>query len=214
MFKLTNALAAALIAGAALTNTANSAAQAGGFRVGFGMPLGAFVAHSLLSEAQRQNQRGYRHSRPAYDKPVHAKKAPKQSVAQSRPAKPRIEKVAKADKKPARVVAAATNRVHKPVTTAALQSKTVDTPPAAAATVATVATETPVTAPATTELVELKAIDATPITTVTAVEAAPTAVTTTDDASAEKTVNISTTVKAVCRRYSPAIAAIVEVPCE
>ena len=50
MTKTTLALAAALLAGTTLT----SAANAGGVRVGFGFPLGSFVAHSNQSYSERR----------------------------------------------------------------------------------------------------------------------------------------------------------------
>ncbi len=202
MTKLATALAAALIAGTAMTSTAQA-----GFRVGFGLPLGAFVAHSLMSEANRQSQYDRRPARHSYAKPAYSKKAAKPVVAQSRPAKPKIEKVAKVEK---------VHKIEKKrVIVAASPAPRVDTlvkaAPVATAAVATPAADKPVISPATSELVELKAIEATALQAQTI---APPAVTIAETTTAENTVTISNTVKPVCRRYSAAIAAMIEVPCE
>ena len=80
------AIAAALLAGTTLT----SAANAGGLRVGFGFPLGSFIAHS--NQNYSDNDYGCRHcDRPHYaarhvyedDAPVHkVKHTPKVDTAE------------------------------------------------------------------------------------------------------------------------------------
>ena len=62
MTKTTLALAAALLAGTTLTSVAN----AGGVRVGFGFPLGSFIAHSNQSYSGESYGSGRNCHKPRY----------------------------------------------------------------------------------------------------------------------------------------------------
>lgn len=235
------ALAAALLAG----STFSTAANAGGVRVGFGFPLGSFVAHSNQNYSQQPSY-GYKKS---CDKPVRAarhvereeapvrkahraapkievaekpepkkiKRAPKVEVAEEAPVRRVVKKVvqvqtAKLDEKPVVTEAAPTVFVPAtpvaaaaPQTTAAPVETAAVTPPATTAT-STAATVTPAAA--------------TPVAaTVPAVkdEAKVEAPKTEKIEKAEKDtpkVKISTDVKRLCRRFSAAIAGLIDVPCE
>lgn len=173
---------AALIAGTTLASTANADAV----RVGFGFPLGSFVAHSneaFSGRDVRQADRS-RYVRREYDadaarKIVKVKQAPKPEVAEA--------------------------PVNKPVTptvqTAKLEDKLASDPAAttviAKTPVATGDKTTPANEPKKTVNADNNAASDTPAATKTNTASAAVA-----------------EVKHVCRRYSPAIAALVDVPCE
>jgi hypothetical protein len=106
MTKTTLTLAAALLAG----TTLSSAANAGGVRVGFGFPLGSFVAHEHqnYTPAPTSNYRAEKHC----DKPVRAARheereeapvrkahrpAPKVEVAEEAPAPRKIKRAPKVE---------------------------------------------------------------------------------------------------------------------
>jgi hypothetical protein len=174
MNKTTFALAAALIAGTTMTSTAN----AGGVRLGFGFPLGSFVAHSnenysgrdyRRAQRPRTVRRDYRDDAPAR-KIVKVKQAPKVDVAET-PVKAPVVKTAKLEDKLA----------SDPATTTVIEK----TP------VATAAVEPTVNA-------DKDASEATPEATKTDAE--------TTTAAAET--------RHICRRYAPAIGALVNVPCD
>ncbi|MBS0234095.1 MAG: hypothetical protein JSR99_11500 [Proteobacteria bacterium] len=183
MTKTTFALAA-LIAASALT----SAAHADAVRVGFGFPLGSFVAHSNENYSARDFRRSERPRVPrrAYEAQVPARKIVK------------IRQAPKADVAETTVKAPAT----PVVTTAKLEDKLASDPatttviektPVAKSDVAAVSNEAKETVNADNAVADDKP----------AVAKAD-AVTTT--ATAET--------KHVCRRYSPAIAQLIDVPCD
>jgi len=173
---------AALIAGTTLASTAN----ADGVRVGFGFPLGSFVAHSneaFSGRDVRQADRS-RYVRREYDaeaarKIAKVKQASRQEVAEAPVNKPVTANVqtAKLEDKLA----------SDPVTTTVIAK----TP------VATSDTTAPANEPKKTVNADNNAASDTP------------AAAKTDTASASVA-----EIKHVCRRYAPAIAALVDVPCE
>jgi hypothetical protein len=186
MSKTALIIAATLLAGTTLT----SAANAGGIRVGFGFPLGSFVAHSNQSYSggyERHCDREQRFARRHYE-------------AQAAPVRHVKPKIAVAETKP----------VSKPITTAKLDDKLTSD------------------SATTTEIAKTTDTDA-ETTTATETETAPETTTSTDAAKTEKVANVVKTAdegsdlkvikvpnegKQVCRRYSAAIAALVDVPCD
>ncbi|MBX9684918.1 MAG: hypothetical protein K2X41_14140 [Hyphomicrobium sp.] len=212
MTKTALTLAAALIAGSALTTSA----EAGGVRLGFGFPLGAFVAHSLM------NQNAERHA--GYER-----RAERPTYAKKQAAKPDKKKVTVAEAPAPRV-----RRAAKPVKTATYEPKTIATDTVPMIQVP----DTPAAAPTVVKAEEFKTVEPAIVQTATVTLAptvaptvtpdvkveTPTVVTPTADAVtapiitrapvAEKTVNISAKVKRVCRKFSAAIAGLIDVPCE
>jgi hypothetical protein len=188
MTKTTFALAAALIAGTTMT----SAANAGGVRLGFGFPLGSFVAHSnenysgrdyRRAERRHTVRRDYRDDAPAR-KIVKIKQAPKADVAETAVETP-VVKTAKLEDK----------LTSDPATTTVIEK----TPVAKSDAAPTV----------TTGSISTTEAKATVNADKDASDAKPAAVKT----DAETTTAAADT-KHVCRRYSPAIAALVDVPCD
>ena len=129
------ALAAALLA----TTTLTSAAYAGGgVRVGFGFPLGSFVAHEHQNYTPtpryerhcEKPQRAARHEE-RYEAPVHkvSRPAPKVEVAEDEPAPRKVKhapKVEVAEETPApRVVRVKAVKEPAPIQTAKLEDKNV-----------------------------------------------------------------------------------------
>lgn len=175
---------AALIAGTALT----SAAHADAVRVGFGFPLGSFVAHSNANsggrdfrrvERARVVRRDYEAGAPAR-KVVKVKQAPKADVAETTvkaPITPPVQTAKLEDK-----------LASDPATTTVIE-KTPDAKSAAAP--AAAAAETTVNA-------DNNANDDKPAATKTESE----------------TATASTDTTHICRRYAPAIDALIDVPCE
>ncbi len=196
MTKTTLALAAALLAG----TTLSSAANAGGLRVGFGFPLGSFIAHSAQNYSSAPSYK--RHC----DKPQYAARryerveAPVRKV--SRPAKVEV-----AEEAPRKI-----KRAETEVKTAKLEDKTVATD----ATPSIYVPETPVA--------DVKGTQSTPaeVNTATATDVKEEVkVETPKIEKVEKVekdepkVKISTSdIKRVCRRFSAAIAGLIDVPCE
>ncbi len=183
MTKITLTLAAALLAGTTLTSSAN----AGGLRVGFGFPLGSFIAHSAQNSMDDGYSRRYERRRRVYE----AERAP------VRKAKP-VSKVATA--KPV---------AKQVITTAKLEDK-LSSDPATTTEIAktsdvTTASTTPASTPA----------PAATTNTTTAETAKVEKVATVDKTTTESKSNTSETApaKQICRRYSAAIAGLVDVPC-
>jgi hypothetical protein len=184
------ALAAALIAGTTMTSVAN----ADGVRLGFGFPLGSFVAH------QNQNYDGgdYRRSeRPRYVRRDRDDDAPARKVVRvQRPSQADVAEVAKAPAIPAVRTAKLDDKLASDPSTTTVIEKT----PAAKS------DASPVNAVATTGSTDTKtAVNSDKIATAEKPARAE------SDANAT-TANTDTT--HVCRRYSPTIAALVDVPCE
>jgi hypothetical protein len=187
MTKTTIALAAALLAGTTLT----SAANAGGVRVGFGFPLGSFVAHSNQSYAgggydpNCAKERRARRSYQAKAAPVRQlKRAKKIDVASVKPVSAPAVKTAKLEDTPKNDPVTKTNSA---TTSDVTTGSTTPTSPAPA----TTTTDTAKT--------ETKAH------TIAAVEKTP------SEKAEVKKAEIET--KQICRRYSAAIAGLVDVPC-
>ncbi|HXE02498.1 MAG TPA: hypothetical protein VN623_11170 [Hyphomicrobium sp.] len=207
MTKTTLALAAALLAGTTLT----SAANAGGVRVGFGFPLGSFIAHSN----QSYSGEGYGSGRNCH-KPRYA--ARRQYEAAAAP----VRKIKRAPK------AAVAYKVSKPeVQTAKLEDKLITndettteiakTPAAdVSGTQSTASTSTTTTAvldketdkAATTTTPAMAKLEAPKVEKVATVEK-----TETSGKAEQKTISVPAA-KRVCRRFSAAIAGLVDVPCQ
>ncbi|HVZ04173.1 hypothetical protein [Hyphomicrobium sp.] len=187
MTKIAFALATALLAGSTLT----SAANAGGIRLGFGFPLGSFVAHPTQSYAgdgygyrkhcarERAARRVYR----AEAAPVRRHKRSHVNIAAKKPATPPVVQMAKLEDK-LMSNPATTTEIAKTsnITTASTTPAATNSPPAAK-------TEAPTTD-----------------------KVATADKTSTDGKSA--TDKPATEAKQICRRYSAAIAGLIDVPCE
>jgi hypothetical protein len=194
MTKSTLALAAALLAGTTLTNAAN----AGGIRVGFGFPLGSFVAHSTQSYAGD----GYGYRRHC-DKERYARRRYQAAAVRTHKAK-----------HPRKVDVAEVKRTSAPVVkTAKLDDKLESNP----ATTTEIAKTSSQPAPAKSATEPTTTVSATPAATAPATEASKTEKiatvekTSTDGKSDLK--KLTSDVKQVCRRYSAAIAGLIDVPC-
>ena len=207
MTKTTLALAAALLAGTTLT----SAANAGGVRVGFGFPLGSFVAHSNQSYSGESYGSGRNCHKPRYA-------ARRQYEAAAAP----VRKIKRAPK------AAVAYKVSKPeVQTAKLEDKLITndettteiakTPAAdVSGTQSTASTSTTTTAvldketdkAATTTTPAMAKVEAPKVEKVATVEK-----TETSGKAEQKTISVPAA-KRVCRRFSAAIAGLVDVPCQ
>ncbi len=207
MTKTTLALAAALLAGTTLT----SAANAGGVRVGFGFPLGSFIAHSNQSYSGEGYGSGRNCHKPRYAArrqyeaaaaPVRKiKRAPKATVAY-KVSKPEVQTAKLEDKlitndettteiakTPASDVSGTQSTASTSTTTTAVLDKEIDK----AAT-----TTTPATAK----------VEAPKVEKVATVEK-----TETSGKAEQKTISVPAA-KRVCRRFSAAIAGLVDVPCQ
>lgn len=187
MTKIAFALAAAVLAGTTMTNAANA-----GVRLGFGFPLGSFIAHSnenygandyRRNDRPRTVRRDYQDDAPAR-KVAKIKRAPKVEVADT--------PVVKAPAAPAVQTAKLEDKLSSDPATTTEISKT----PASAS-----ASET--TKPAN----EM---------TTGSIKQASTTTDKTDAAvkADTETTTAATETKHVCRRYSAAIAGLVDVPCE
>lgn len=172
---------AALLAGTTMT----TAAKADAVRLGFGFPLGSFVAHSNENYSRRDYRRA---ERPQYVRREVRGEAPARKVT-AKVRKP-VTEVAEASIKPA--PAPAPKRDDK------LASDPATT---------TVVEKTPITKS-----------DAVPVVTASTNDVAKAEKPAADTPSMAKadaeTTAAAVETKHVCRRYSPAIAALVDVPCE
>ncbi|MBS0269717.1 MAG: hypothetical protein JSS54_12145 [Proteobacteria bacterium] len=184
MTKIAFALAAAILAGTTMTNAANA-----GVRLGFGFPLGTFIARS----AENMSARDYRRDeRPRYVRRDYQDDAP-------------ARKVAKVKRAPVTEVADAP--VKAPVTQVVQTAKLEDKLSSDPATT-TVIEKTPGAANETTT-------PAKNVTTGSIKQALATTDKTETTAKADtETATATAETKHVCRRYSPAIAGLVDVPCE
>jgi len=184
MTKTTLALAAVLIAASTMmTNAAN----AGGIRVGFGFPLGSFVAHpnqnysdgAYERQCEKERARRYEANREvAAAAAARRAQAAKVQVAQNTPAETPVATVAKLDSKLPADTANTT-------VLAKTSDTSTDSKPDSATLSASETTDG--SKVATSESTDEKA-----------------------DANKEPVSDG----KKVCRRFSPAIAALVDVPCE
>lgn len=191
MSKIALTLAAALIAG----STFATEASAGGVRLGFGFPLGSFVARPHQSSSLGNNY--------AYQKKCEREKlaamrraraAKKVEVAQSQAArkvtKPVEIKTAKVETKP---VVAEAPAVYVPEAPAA-KEKEVTIPTTTTASVA------PETTPAASEV----KVDGTSSEKIEKVEAEQ----------PKKAEDVASNAKRICRKFSAVIGGLVDIPCE
>ena len=213
MTKTALTLAAALLAGTTLSN----AASAGGIRLGFGMPLGSFVAHSFQNQSSGSSY-GQQHC---------AKPAPRHYVAEAAPVRhvthvaPRHVEVA--EEAPVRHV----RKIEKApveIKTAKLEDNTVSTDAAPS-----------IVVPDSPPVAEVTGTQSTPAITTAALSTDSTATTQTaalvkdepkvETATVEKDdkvekdepkrkFNLTVDAKRICRRFSAAIAGLIDVPCE
>ncbi len=210
-------IAAALIAATTFVNA--KPAQAG-MRLGFGVPLGMFVAHSLAESSRRQHYNDLRDQREARAARIAAAKREAAISAAKRDAAIAAKREAAAEERArkAKLAAKASEPLDEEVKTVKLENKAVTTDaaptinvpaaPVAAATSTAVEAEVAkvgeindavkIAAPKTEQLQQV--VTAEPI-------AQPVA---------QPVVAESTTSKAkrICRRFSAAIAGLVDVPCE
>lgn len=193
--------AAALLAAPSFSSTA----EAGGIRLGFGFPLGSFVARPHQSyggpsgyqqycakkEARQARIAAARQQEMAARKAQAQKMAAAERAAEIKRAKAaEAIQTAKVETKPVTTEAAPT--VYVPVNTATTETTqvantaatTTTTEPAKTAALEPVAEKAPVVEEAKTEKVE------------------------------KSTVKVSATAKRVCRKFSAAIAGLIDVPCE
>jgi hypothetical protein len=190
MTKTTLTLAAVLLAGTTLSNTA----FAGGVRVGFGFPLGSFVAHSNQSYASD----GYGYQRHC-DRERSARRMRHTKIAASRKLK-RVRKVQIANVKPTPAPTIKTAKLEgklesNPATTTEI-AKTTTTPTTPIATGS-------VTTSSVTPAKETK--ESAPVSTAANVKSS-------EPVKSDLKTSI-TAAKKVCRRYSAAIAGLIDVPC-
>jgi hypothetical protein len=219
MTKTSLALAVALLTSTTLAGTAN----AGGLRVGlgFGFPLGAFVAHEHLSDSSSYSERHCDRPRVARsvrndddDQPVHKVRhsVSKDDVAEvSQP-----HKVVKIEKPEIKDVEIKTAKLDdkSTVSDAAPSIFVPDSPPSKI----TGTQSTPAT-------LHTAALTAETTTTTTQATTPPTDPVKTDTAKSDKTDDAKTDdapkskvsvsdVKRLCRRFSAAVAGLIDVPCE
>lgn len=178
MSKITFALAAMLLAGTTMTSAANADAV----RVGFGFPLGSFVAHSNETYSGRDYQRIER--RRSARREIQDN-APRRTVKVKRPARSEVAETA----------------IKAPVTATVQPAKLEGRLPAE--TVTTAAVEK--TAPTTTGSIA----SSEPKTSVNGIKNASA----TPASSAKEDTETAATTH-ICRRYSPAIGALIDVPCD
>ena len=191
MTKTTLALAAALIAG---TTMMTSAANAGGLRLGFGFPLGTFVAHSNQNYSEGGDSRRY-HERERMERRYDADQAAAAAAARRARA--------------AKVETAEVTKPVAPVTKVAKLDDKLASDPATTTEIAKTSTET-----STDKTTDTTTTATTTDTTDTDTAKVATAETTTTNAKTDVTTGSLPDTKRVCRRFSPAIAALVDVPCE
>jgi hypothetical protein len=208
MTKTAFALAAVLLAGTALT----SAANAGGVRVGFGFPLGSFVAHSNQSYGGDGYNRGRHCDKPRYaarrrhlaasNTPARKIKRAQKSQVASSSSKP----VAKTLKLEGRLASNETRTTEIAKTSTADTSTTQST--ASTSTTTAVLDKEPASSGTTTTFAAAK-------TEVAKDEKVATPKITTTSAGPDvKKTSVVTEAKRVCRRFSAAIAGLVDVPCQ
>lgn len=233
MTKTALTLAAVLLAG----TTLSSAANAGGIRVGFGFPLGSFVAHEHqnYTPAPTSNYRAEKHC----DKPVRAARheereeapvrkahrpAPKVEVAEEAPA-PRVIKkapkvqVAEEETPAPRVVKVKAAPEPAPVQVAKLEDNTIQndaTPsiylpeaPVVTNLTGTQSTPAPIRTASITPAVvkdEVKVEDP-KVVKVEKIEK-------TEKDEPKAKIAVTSDIKRLCRRFSAAIAGLIDVPCE
>jgi hypothetical protein len=191
MTRTTLTIAAALLAGTAFT----SAANAGGVRLGFGFPLGSFVAHSN----QSYSGGGYGHDNCDHQRYAARRRHHRPAQVAKAKRSPKVEVASKPDKQPIKTA----KLEDKTVTDSSTTTEIAKTPATAASTTTPAATTTP----AKTE--EPKTIEKT-----ATVEKTASVETSSSDKTDTKTNAVTAKVKHVCRRFSAAVAGLVDVPCQ
>lgn len=228
MIKSISTLAAAILATSALTG----AAEAGGIRLSFGGPLGSFVAHPNLSSGpggtmnRHCDKPGYGRVR-EYDAPARRvvnRSTPKVDVAeeQARKAQRRSKIVMERPAKPAPGIQTAklvnddiasdAPSIYVPGSPVASDIQGTQSTPAlerAAANTADAQTDKGAAAEDATEVVVLPVVEEKKT---ASIEPAP--VQPAEPAKAEKTIETGALASKICRRFSAAVAALVNVPCE
>lgn len=207
--------AAALLAAPSFSSTA----EAGGIRLGFGFPLGSFIARPHQSYNSGGGYERYQAKKEARQARLAAARQQAAASRQAQLQKAQAQKMAAAEKAAQikRAKAAEAAKVAK------VETKAVTTDPAPTVYVPVAnAAATPVT---TAPVTETAAVTAEPAKTAALEPAATTE--TTPDVKAEKVEKVekpaveksnvkvtSATAKRVCRRFSAAIAGLIDVPCE
>lgn len=214
------AFAAALMA----TTTFSAPASAHGVRVGFGFPLGAFVAHRYESDRGYNDYRSARRHRQAQSAAAVRAAEERKRAARAKIAESEAQKKAAAAR---RLAAAKKKAQHASVQLAKAENPGVTSDAAPAIFVPdtpSVATTSSVNAPAeTTALPVIRAVSVSEEIKAEAADATETATTTpatTTGAIAETTVPVKRKVKVAerakqaCRRFSALIGDLVDVPCK
>lgn len=199
------ALAAAILAGTAFT----SAAEAGGVRLGYGFPLGSFVAREHSPDATRSyGHRKVKHHRSArVSAPVRKVLKNKKKINVAEPHK------VKAKPQVAEKTVVIKNKV-KTVKTAKVEDKTiVSDAPVINVPGTPVAAQPQTTAPAAEKPVETAAVHPEPVVEVIKAEE-PKTEQVTESASDADEVAVTERAKQACRRFSALIGKLIDVPCK
>jgi hypothetical protein len=186
MTKIALALAAAVLAGTTMTNAANA-----GVRLGFGFPLGTFIAHSNENYSGNDFRRN---DRPRTVRRDYQDEAPARKVAKIKRA-PKVEVADAPVKAPAAPVVQTAKLEDKLSSDPATTTEIAKTPASTSASEATKPANDMTTG-------SIKQASTSTDKTDTAVKADT------------ETTAATTETKHVCRRYSAAIAGLVDVPCE
>ncbi|HML30389.1 MAG TPA: hypothetical protein PKE16_16455 [Hyphomicrobium sp.] len=184
MSKITFALAAALLAGTPMSSVANADAV----RLGFGFPLGSFVAHS------NENYSGSGYRRMTRPRNVQDNAASRKIAKVKRPRAEVVETNVKSHETPAVQTTKLEGSLPPHPVTTAIEKTPVAKSDATSANTAT--SSITATEPNGTASAKKTASTDKPIAAKADMEPAPTAT------------------QHICRRYSPAIAALIDVPCE
>lgn len=201
-------LAAATAVVAAGTSFAPTAAEAGGIRLGFGVPLGAFVAHSIAEDSYRRERAYERRQHKSYKAARAEREARAQESARVRAAR-RADKVRAAElaRAEARADAAKAEarrelaKLNKAKETSVQETASIEKP--VAAPVAAPVTET-IAAVNPTE--EVKAVEETTVATTTDSD-------TTKVEEAKEEPKAKTSSNKECKKFIPAVGVTISVGC-
>ena len=204
------------------TTTLASTAEAGGVRLQFGGPLGSFVAHPNQSSGPGGTARNQHYAKPAahhYAKPSYVGRKHQEEEAPVRHAKKRAApKIEVAETPAPRKVRKPKVVIEKPelseqveVQTAKLDDKSVvsDASPSIYVPQAPVAAAEVTGTQSTAAVIRTAALSPEPETAVVAAD--PKAEEKTEPAKVEKS---DTAASKICRRFSAAIAGLIEIPCD
>jgi hypothetical protein len=204
--------ALATLAAAFLATTAFTSAADAGVRVGFGFPLGSFVAHRFESQSASPN---WHHSR---QRSVIAAQKKRQALMAQQAKAEKMRKIhaAKLAAEKARIAAA---KKKAAIETAKAEDRTEAAPaiyvpdsPSVRGTQSTPAVQTATVEP--TEVVAEPVKEEIQTEPATTVQAETVEETSTTEAPAKSTVKVAERAKQVCRRFSALIGSLIDVPCK